>query len=80
MARLLTLEGDEICSLAHLALKGESFSADVAPHVAAQHAPGEALLRMASGELRRVSIAAWTIELEGGRQVGRVRGKLGERA
>jgi hypothetical protein len=76
MARLFTLGGEEICSLVHLSFEGEAFSADVAPHVAAQRGPGEAILRTSSGEARRVTIDSWEIEEREGRQMGRVHGTV----
>ena len=79
MSRLLTPEGEEICSLVHLELVEISFSGDVAPHVAAHSAPGQALLQLADGTRYRVIIDAWMVEQQNGHDVGRVRGRIAAR-
>ncbi len=75
MARLLTRDSEEICSLAHLVVEGVSFTADVAPYVAAREATDEAVLHT-GGAHYRVIIDAWDVTLENGRQIGRVRGRI----
>ena len=79
MSRLFTPDGEEICSLAHLEIVGVSFSAHVAPHVAAHSATGEAVLRLADGARYRVIVDAWDVEEENGHDVGRVRGRIAAR-
>ncbi len=79
MSRLFTPDGEEICSLAHLEIVDVSFSADVAPHVAAHSAPGEAVLQLADGTRYRVIVDAWDVEEQNGHDVGRVRGRIAAR-
>lgn len=79
MARLFTPDGEEICSLAHLEIVAVAFSADVAPHVAAHSATGEAVLHRPDGTRYRVIVDAWLVEEENGHEVGRVRGRIAAR-
>jgi hypothetical protein len=76
MSRLFSPNGEEVCSLVHLEIADVSFFADVAPHVAAHSAPGEALLQLVDGTRYRVIVDAWDVEEEHGHDVGRVRGRI----
>jgi hypothetical protein len=75
MARLLTLDGDEICCLAHVVIDEVRFTAEVTSYVAARNMLADAILET-DGAHYRVTVDSWQVTLENGCQVCRVGGRM----
>jgi hypothetical protein len=78
MARLLTLDGDEICYLTEPVIDGTRFRAEVTSYVAARNMLDDAILET-DGAHYRVSVDSWGVTLEGPGLVCRVGGLLASR-
>ena len=76
MARLLTPDGDEICSLARLRVDARVFTAWIAPHLASHRGIASAVLETEEGRRYAVSIERWELLSEGTGEAGYVRGTI----
>jgi hypothetical protein len=76
MARLLSPDGEEICSLARLRIDARIFTAWIAPYLASHPAIASAVLETEEGRRYAVSIESWELLSEGSGQAGYVRGTI----
>jgi hypothetical protein len=76
MARLLSQNGDEICSLARLKIDARVFTAWIAPYLASHEALASAVLETEEGRRYAVSIESWELLGDGSAQAGYVRGTI----
>jgi hypothetical protein len=76
VARLLSQDGDEICSLARLRIDARVFTAWIAPYLASHPALASAILETEEGRRYAVSIDSWELRREGSAEAGYVRGTI----
>ena len=76
MARLLSVDGEEICSLARLRVDARLFTALMAPHLATHHAITKAILENDEGRRYLVVVDRWELLTDGHEPTGYVRGTI----